>query len=101
VVLFSRQPGEDEVTNLFSVSTPGHHKEVNSRSIVSHRGMDGGSGTWQCSKDRMAHDCAHIKKARDHLQKLITGDPSARDGTVQEEIRTGEFIPSMVQTFLK
>jgi hypothetical protein len=96
VVLFSRQSaGDDDFTNIFSVSTPGH-EQLNSRSIVSHQGADTGTGTWKCSKDRMpAEDCVHIKQARDQLQKLITGIPSARDDNGQEEARRDQFSPGM------
>jgi hypothetical protein len=96
VVLFSRQStGDDDFTNIFSVSTPGH-EQLNSRSIVSHQGSDTGTGTWKCSKDRMpAEDCVHIKLARDQLQKLITGIPSARDDSGPEEARRERFPPGM------
>jgi hypothetical protein len=79
VVIFSRQSnGNGDFDNLFSVSTPGRNQHLNSRSIISYHGMDVGSGLWKCSKDHM-NDCVHIKIARDHLQKLITGDPAAMD----------------------
>jgi hypothetical protein len=77
--MFSRQSnGDGDFENLFSVSTPGHNRPLNSRAIVCHHGLDKGSGLWKCSRDRM-NDCTHIKIARDHLQKLITGDPAATD----------------------
>jgi hypothetical protein len=77
------------------VSTPGH-QQLNSRSIVSHHGTDAGNGLWKCSKDRML-DCVHIGKARDHLQKLITGDPLARDGSGPDETRKEVLAPGIAQ----
>jgi hypothetical protein len=99
VVLFSRQSGgnDDFVQNLFSVSSPGY-QFLNSRSIVSHNGLDAGNGTWKCSKDHMpVLDCVHIKMARDHLQKLITGNPSATDDGRQEESQLEALAPGMAQ----
>jgi hypothetical protein len=97
VVLFSRQPSgaeDSEFSNHFSVSTPGQ-KQINSRSIISHYGGDTGLGTWKCSKDGVDR-CIHVRKAQDHLQKLITGDPSAtandsggEDGNVREALAPG------------
>jgi hypothetical protein len=84
VVLFSHQSGGDgDFENQFSVGTPGH-QQLNSRSIVSYQGVDSGNGLWKCSKDGM-HDCAHVRKACNHLQKVITGDPSAMDGNGLDE----------------
>jgi hypothetical protein len=97
VVLFSRQSSgaeDSEFSNQFSVSTPGQ-KQIYSRSIVSHYGGDLGSGMWKCSKDGV-DKCIHIRKAQDHLRKLITGDPLAtandsggEDGNVREALAPG------------
>jgi hypothetical protein len=79
VVLFSRQSnGHGGFENLFSVPTPGQ-QHLNSRSVVSHYGMDMENGVWKCPKDRI-HDCIHIRNARDHLQKLIINEHSALGG---------------------
>jgi hypothetical protein len=87
VVLFSRQPDDndsDGFMNLFSVSTPGRHG-LNSFCVVSHNGPDNGNGVWKCSKDRsIAEGCVHMHKARDHLRKLVGGNPLERDDERQE-----------------
>ena len=79
VIMFSRDVGEvnEEITHLFSVSTPGQCS-VKSRSIVYHTGSDDGSGLWTCSRDGDSQ-CGHITSARHHLQKLVHADPHARD----------------------
>jgi hypothetical protein len=100
VVLFSRQASgaeDSEFANQFSVSTPGH-KQISGRSIVTHCGGDSGSGIWKCSKDGV-DGCIHIRKARDHLRKLITSDPLATandrgEGDSDENSREA-FAPGM------
>jgi hypothetical protein len=86
--MFSCQSnGNGDFENLFSVLTPRRTQYLNSRCIVCHRGIDMGGGSWRCSRDN-TNDCFHIKIARDHLQKLITGDPAAMDTGGQSEVTT-------------
>lgn len=75
---------------------PGQHQHLHARCIVSYHGVDTGSGVWKCSKDR-THECIHINFARDHLQKLITSDPSAIDGRGGPNVAVA---PGTAQLFL-
>jgi hypothetical protein len=86
VILFSRQATDDATfLNHFSIAF-GAQTSVKSRAIVSYLGNDTGSGSWACQKDRGGTTiCGHITKARHGLQKLVQGDPTARDETANTE----------------
>lgn len=78
VSLVSRSIGENGNHHIFSVSTPGQTDAVRFRTVVQHRGLDDGTGSWTCAKDGITR-CAHTTQARHALQKLIQQDPTARD----------------------
>ena len=88
VVMFLQDVGEvnEEITHLFSISTPGQ-RSVKSQSIVYHIGSDDGSGRWTCSKDGNSQ-CGHITSAQHHLQKLVHADSHACD-PLADELQSG------------
>lgn len=91
VAMFSRRSIKDDddnedddsyliSTSLFTVTGfTSSFDHLNSRAIVTHTGTTSGDGTWKCTKDRNQMQCRHINEARDHLQKLVRGDPDATD----------------------
>lgn len=86
IAMFSRRSIEDDddsssiSTNIFTVDgLTATFDHLNSRAIVTHTGTMSGDGTWTCTKDRNQTACKHINEARDHLQRLVHGDPDATD----------------------
>ncbi|EGO30403.1 hypothetical protein SERLADRAFT_404587 [Serpula lacrymans var. lacrymans S7.9] len=69
---FLKEYGEES----FPVNIEGHH--CGGHIIVSYNGSDSGDGIWNCMKDHN-NCCNHITKARHHLRKLVTSNPSAQD----------------------
>lgn len=78
----SKEWVDESYFNHFSVVGESSPLQFSSRVFVVHQGQDSGDGLWQCGKDKLSSDCTHIKRARDHLQKLIHGDPQAVDNAV-------------------
>jgi hypothetical protein len=88
VILVFRDINANGTVNLFSVALPSQ-PSVKARAIVRHEGDDRGGGSWTCLKDG-TQLCGHIKRARDHLQKLVREDPDAADRSeYRQAIDTG------------
>ena len=77
-ILFSRQRCIDDKAflNHFSVPASQGCSLFNKRVVVRHEGNDSGpiSGTWTCSKDPSAINCAHVLRCQHTLQRLINCD---------------------------
>lgn len=98
VAMFSRCQTEDDVyENLFSVQSSSQ-RGPKGRVIICHNGGDDGFGEWICSKDSGSH-CQHVGYARDHLQKLLSTDPDARDGGNNQHSVEDEGISELVIAF--
>lgn len=70
----------DSYVSKFSVPTYGAtFKTLKNRAIVEHSGPDSGEGSWKCSLDQYATNCAHINAARKSLQQHVQRSLNAED----------------------
>ncbi|KAJ7753387.1 hypothetical protein DFH07DRAFT_774137 [Mycena maculata] len=94
VVLFSRQEtAEGYYLNYFSCPSS-NSRSLNSRTVVTYDGDDGGAGNWSCKKDSDTQSCYHINRCRDMLQKLVLTDPSAKDSGIGDGCSIDYAVPN-------